>query len=149
VELTSPSAAASTANPRAAPNPAAVPSKLTAPSVPRGTLFKDVLKTVVLPYACSQEQLVQVLAQRTSIIPTYKYGSTHTLFAVRSAVMNSSSDCNDRFRCKFSHIYILRASRTGERQRGRVYLANFAGDGVTELADKACSKTRLHIGKPR
>jgi len=38
--------------PIAAPTPAAVPSTLTAPSVPRGTLLRFVIRKVVFPYAC-------------------------------------------------------------------------------------------------
>lgn len=47
-----PNAMAIAEKPSAAAAPAAVPSKLMAPSVPRGTLDKFVIRKVVLPYAC-------------------------------------------------------------------------------------------------
>ena len=52
-ELACPRASAIAENPSAAPIPAAVPSRLMAPSVPRGTLDMFVIRNVVFPYACT------------------------------------------------------------------------------------------------
>lgn len=49
---TCPIASASVAKNAAATAPAAVPSALTAPSVPRGTRWRVVTRYVVCPYAC-------------------------------------------------------------------------------------------------
>ena len=47
--------------PRAAAKPAKLPSRLTAPSVPRGTRCRVVMRYVVLPYACTQAKPPPVL----------------------------------------------------------------------------------------
>ena len=55
--ITWPSAAASTEKAAAAARPAAVPSALMAPSVPRGTRCSVVARYVVRPYAWTQSRL--------------------------------------------------------------------------------------------